>query len=161
MYISMQEQNVEGLWAPPILVWAPLVYGGGDPYRFIVLGGQSFFPGTPLRITCDVFNLAEVDVRVKVNLNIHQGSGLPYPGDLLASYTSPEQTIPARGTRDYLFEHTTMEAGGRADRDFHVRIMYWAGSEWMEWGNVWKFDGIYHVSADYDFDIGRPTVQAA
>lgn len=134
---------------------------GTYPFQWVVLEVPRFFPGTPLEIICPISNLSDVDVKTRVQLNIHQGSWhWEYTGDLLASYTSPERVIEAGGERDFVFEHTTIAYEGRIDRDLHVTLEYWDGNEWQEWDKI-RFTSHYEVEADYEFHIGTPVVREA
>lgn len=121
------------------LVWA------ATPVGLMVLSVPRFLPGTEIEIVCPVTSRIQIETRVRVMLNVHQGSALwDFTGDLLESYISPEQTIAPGETVDFAFRHVAMPYGGRIDRDLHVYVEYWDGDKWQG-GGMGRFPSIYEV----------------
>ena len=128
--------------------------------RYQVLGGDTFPPNTGIRIDCPITNLGSFSARVKVKLQIYEGSAWVTHGTKLAEYTSSEKTVAAGATASFSFSHTT-EEGTIDRRDVGVVVLYWDGSAWVEDGSH-EWDDLYYVSSGvYQFEIGAPVVSQA
>ena len=130
------------------------------PPAYYPLSGATFVPGQRIRLSIPVTSLCSDYVRTKVKALIYEGSFWSGHGTLLQEITSPEYNHPPGQLANYSFVYD-VQTGSIDRRDVGVVVMYWDGSQWVEWSSV-DFDDVYFVSlAAYDFDVGQPTVVAA